>query len=326
MYKVEANSFMEFARCQRADGSHYGTAGQCRKGREVGAKLIEKIIKRLSPTKGGVLQSTLNPNKGPIGEGKDLGNGVIAIRGSAKELEKLRKVPGLMRPVSKVIDRDDGLVIVARKTHRPWEKLEVPKKFLTPYREEAPMAVWINKTMLKNRDVDMAVNPRFLSATSLLKPAYDKYNKEFFDGKLPEVDLFVAPSMTLAAGLAIGNRSNPERPMSLVLSMKRLKNATEEAIHGVLLHEMVHISDYAAGRWNEGHGAIFTSTINRISDKWKRDSRESHINEILKVPGSFVGGGKKDTSGATQFPKIKYSEALLRKATNDGHYRKVQWL
>jgi len=30
--------YMDFARCQRADGSVYGTSGQCRQGKEVGAK------------------------------------------------------------------------------------------------------------------------------------------------------------------------------------------------------------------------------------------------------------------------------------------------
>ena len=32
---------MDFARCQRADGSFYGTGGQCRKGKESGAKEVE---------------------------------------------------------------------------------------------------------------------------------------------------------------------------------------------------------------------------------------------------------------------------------------------
>lgn len=37
-FSEEALEALDFARCQRADGSFYGTSGQCRKGKEAGAK------------------------------------------------------------------------------------------------------------------------------------------------------------------------------------------------------------------------------------------------------------------------------------------------
>jgi len=37
-FSDETLDFLDFARCQRADGSYYGTVGQCRKGTPVGAK------------------------------------------------------------------------------------------------------------------------------------------------------------------------------------------------------------------------------------------------------------------------------------------------
>jgi hypothetical protein len=36
-----SEAYLDFARCQRPDGTHYGTNGQCRKGKETGAKEIE---------------------------------------------------------------------------------------------------------------------------------------------------------------------------------------------------------------------------------------------------------------------------------------------
>lgn len=45
----EKDEAFDFARCQRADGSFYGTSGQCRKGKDTGAK--EKEAKKASANK-----------------------------------------------------------------------------------------------------------------------------------------------------------------------------------------------------------------------------------------------------------------------------------
>lgn len=37
-FRYKMNRTFEFSRCQRPDGSHYGTSGKCRKGQQVGAK------------------------------------------------------------------------------------------------------------------------------------------------------------------------------------------------------------------------------------------------------------------------------------------------
>jgi len=52
-FSDEALAVLDFARCQRADGSHYGTGGQCRKGTETDK--VEKEGKKQSGlyTKGG---------------------------------------------------------------------------------------------------------------------------------------------------------------------------------------------------------------------------------------------------------------------------------
>jgi hypothetical protein len=47
-FDANAEAFLDFARCQRPDGSYYGTAGQCRKGKEVSAEDLEKLKKAAS--------------------------------------------------------------------------------------------------------------------------------------------------------------------------------------------------------------------------------------------------------------------------------------
>ena len=91
----------EFVRCQRADGSHYGTAGKCQKGREVDAadvlgkgKTYVQIVKELKGKK--------ELGEGAYGRVYDVGGGVVVKQGkiSDKEinaLERLNSVEGVPR-------------------------------------------------------------------------------------------------------------------------------------------------------------------------------------------------------------------------------------
>ena len=314
----------EFARCQRADGSYYGTAGQCRKGREVDPRReIDKIARGLSRTKGDVFRSAIDPDKGLIGEGKSLGNGVTVVRGNARELERLGKLPGLPRPTAKVIEGPPNTVIVASKNVRPWTNLEIPSKFMTGYRLGNPMSYWLDS--FSRPDTDMAVNPVLLSANSLLKSAYDRYNKEFFGGKLPEVGLYVAPSMTRAYGIAMDKSMVGRGKSFIALSMKHFKDATEEAIHGTLLHEMVHIQMFSEGRWKESHGKVFTTKLNDISKAWKRDSMDVYADKIISAPGVLTGQQRLKASFTPQFRHAARNENIKEIAVNDQKYRFAQW-
>ena len=319
----------EFIRCQRADGTFYGTSGKCRKGREVDPrKEVEKLAKKLSATKGDVLKSAVDPDKGLIGKGKDLGNGISVVKGDIKVLENLGGIPGLPRPVSKVVGEGNPVVVVARKNVKPWKDLDVPKRALTPFRADKPMAHWLSNPYLEKADIDMAVNPTLLTANSLLKPAYDRYNKEFFGGKLPNVDLYVAPSMTGAVAIAKGS-SDGKKPMFIAMSLKHLKNSSEEAIHGILLHEMVHVHDYSQGRFTEGHGKIFTTKLNKIHKDWKRDSKTVYPDKIHGKPEMVIKGGltyeRVKKPPARQFPKIQLDKNLRKKAVVDDDYRVMVW-
>lgn len=55
-FSEEALAVLDFARCQRADGSYYGTAGQCRKGTRVGPK--EKAPKKARVSRSSFDEST----------------------------------------------------------------------------------------------------------------------------------------------------------------------------------------------------------------------------------------------------------------------------
>lgn len=90
--------FLNFILCQRADGTFYGTAGRCRKGREV-AKAI-RISNLVKQTEG----------KKPIGEGLfgkvfDIGSGIVVKIGEIQEIEiqamdGLKHISGIPRAIS----------------------------------------------------------------------------------------------------------------------------------------------------------------------------------------------------------------------------------
>lgn len=316
-------------RCQRADGTFYGTAGRCQKGREVGPRPIEKAIKRItqsfSTTKNLVFQNLINQTEGMPGVHKNLGNGIYVIRGDAGKLEGYGKLPGVPRPISTVLGKDGQQVVVARKTHRPWNNMRLPKGSISPIHQDSPHEFWLNVDWSKKPDIDMAVNPLMLTARSLLQPAYDTYNREFFDNKLPPVGLFIAPSMQKAAGMAFGYEDR-KIPDFIALSWRHLKGATEEAIHGILLHEMVHIHDYQHDRWDDtmSHGPIFKSKLDQIHREWRRESPDIYPDDLLWQPEARTSGQIRRAHYGRQFPGIRDTPELRAKA-QDIPYVFRQW-
>ena len=315
----------DFVRCQRADGTHYGTAGRCQKGREVGPKPLEQMFQRFSAEKKKIFSDLISKTEGISGVHKDLGNGIYVIRGDAGKLDGYGYLPGVPRALASVIGKDGKQAIVARKTVRPWEKLQLPENTLIPRTKDNPMKFWLNVEWGSKADIDMAVNPLLLTADSLLKPAYDAYNREFFENKLPQdTRLFVAPSMRAAVGLAVGYRST-KVPFSIALSWRHLREATEEAIHGVLLHEMVHVHDYQHGRWDEDHGKIFKAKLNKIHKSWKRDSQRIYPDLIITQPDAKQAGSRIGPRLGRQFPSITMTSELLASAQDRNSYIFKKW-
>lgn len=129
MAPFDFEAFVDFARCQRADGSHYGTGGQCRKGREVGARIKEwakAFLKRSGWGKkentggpaGWVSQWTLRaddglkegPNvkklgSGAYGKAYEVGDGIVVKLGKlypkeVKVMDDLKHIEGIPRVVA----------------------------------------------------------------------------------------------------------------------------------------------------------------------------------------------------------------------------------
>lgn len=93
---------LNFVRCQRADGSFYGTAGTCRKGSK--APPLEKILR-------------VPPNARPIGRGAfatayDVGDGVVVKQGQISTLEarfmdELKNIEGIPKLIGHRLDSGD---------------------------------------------------------------------------------------------------------------------------------------------------------------------------------------------------------------------------
>lgn len=83
---------LEFARCQRPDGSYYGTSGQCRKGTKVGAK--EKAALKKAAAKGNKkAKVALDVVEGKISK-KDAAK---ALAAAARKEAKPKSVPSDMK-------------------------------------------------------------------------------------------------------------------------------------------------------------------------------------------------------------------------------------
>ena len=316
-----SDNYFDFTRCQRADGTHYGTAGQCQKGREVDARIIPNIIRKIRDslaklqsnlTKSDVAIGMVNHRAGLIGKSSSLGNGVAIATTNVKELEGLKDVAGIPRPIASVIGKNNE-IIVARKTHKPWAELKLPSK---------PDMIWLESPMkqwLDVDDLDMAVNPTLLSANSLLKPAFDRYNKEFFDGKLPDTNLFIAPSLTKALGFATYDRQSKEYQIGL--SWRHFKNASEEVIHGTLLHEMTHIWAYSNKMYSEGHGKNFTRKLESIDKSWQRETKGIFTDQMYKTMY-----GDKPLTIKRQFPFLDNYQSALERWAVEKPYPTKNWL
>lgn len=82
------DGLLNFNRCQRIDGSFYGTAGKCQIGKEVGPR-IRELLSKINPNRPGVPGGH---GIKPIGEGYfakayDLGDGVILKKGGVTSAE-----------------------------------------------------------------------------------------------------------------------------------------------------------------------------------------------------------------------------------------------
>lgn len=102
--------FLDFTRCQRVDGTHYGTAGKCQKGREVDA--LEKVKGAFKQGRAWADMRAELKRKEELGSGAygkvyDWGDGVVVKTGKIsdneiKTLDGLKHIDGIPRAISHV--------------------------------------------------------------------------------------------------------------------------------------------------------------------------------------------------------------------------------
>lgn len=163
-----AGRFLEFTRCQRADGSHYGTGGQCRKGREVDPESVAKDI-----FKGLNLEGRTSPKPGAkrVGSGAfatayDLGNGVILKKGKvgiseAQVMADLKHIPGVPRFLGSKITADErqsgllvqGVIAMSKVPGVPISKLGSFKEKLEAWKQALPLLKKVHKAGYTHGDL-----------------------------------------------------------------------------------------------------------------------------------------------------------------------------
>lgn len=122
----------DFTRCQRADGTYYGTAGQCRKGREVDPSMgTKKGYDLAAKLKEGKLTSANLIGDGAYGKVYDIGDGVLVKVGEIPEsektiLDKLKSVPNVPRVLAygrSKVKEDHAIMAMTKVPGVPIEKL-----------------------------------------------------------------------------------------------------------------------------------------------------------------------------------------------------------
>lgn len=114
----------DFVRCQRPDGTFYGTSGQCRKGREVDTKATNPLAGLNLGKKGPPKQGSKKIGEGAFGAAYDLGNGVIIKKGQFKQGEvdamaALKHIPGIPKLLAYKYDtKSDVSVPIGPRTLR----------------------------------------------------------------------------------------------------------------------------------------------------------------------------------------------------------------
>ena len=113
-----------------------------------------------------------------------------------------------------------------------------------------------------------------------LQAKYDLFNSKYFEGKLPRIPLEFVDLPKGTSAQVIGRTTGVGRGKRLIPDSLRLQVSTkwkrsDEALDGLLLHEMIHVYFMSSGNIKEQHGVYFRAMMRRIS-------RESGIDIPLR--------------------------------------------
>lgn len=165
--EVTRSMGLDFVRCQRSDGSFYGTSGKCRKGREVdGFERIRKIVEKSfdkDDTRGGGLahkEGLKRIGKGIYGHTYDAGNGVIKVGdiagGEVSIMNELKGVKGIPRVIASTITTQESILAMTKAQGEPlWDKYysSDPEPFNEALDKIIPILKQIHKKGIAHNDL-----------------------------------------------------------------------------------------------------------------------------------------------------------------------------
>lgn len=128
MKLINSDSF-NFTRCRRADGTHYGTAGQCRKGSEDPLSEFKKLL--------GSSDRLKLIGEGFFGKVYDVGDGVVIKHGQISEQEvkallHLKSLPEIPRVIATSMESNNNSISILAMTKVPG----IPLSQLTEYEQQ----------------------------------------------------------------------------------------------------------------------------------------------------------------------------------------------
>ena len=174
---------------------------------------------------------------------------------------------------------------------------------------------------------------------SALKARFVQFNKKYFDGLLPDMPVTFANLKTMGGYFSCKVRRTKMPPsMKMVpdtayIKLDKLFLRTDEAIEGLLLHEMIHAYLAVIGR-DEVHGPYFFAKLDEVQKKSgipiPKTEKLENLKRADKSKSIEVGVVLVETNQGTysfalvapaRFKKEADVEALLKQWRDRVHYK-----
>ena len=153
--KHKSGISLNYTRCQRPDGSHYGTAGVCRQGREVPFDLdiANKAFQQQYLTKDKLI------GEGEYGKVYDIGNNIVVKIGKISKneievMEQLRSIPDNPTPRLIAVSKAANATVMAmeKSSGRPIIELS-PRESTKVYDQILPTLHKIHRLGISHNDL-----------------------------------------------------------------------------------------------------------------------------------------------------------------------------
>jgi predicted SprT family Zn-dependent metalloprotease len=138
---------------------------------------------------------------------------------------------------------------------------------------------------------------------------YQTYNHQFFDGNLPKVAIEYSEALTKTAGLFVS--STPLIRLSVPLLQERQQETKD-----TLVHEMIHVAQYANGVDERPHGPYFSAQMQRINQVANGEVMVTvthHFSEIETYEESSLLGKIKKLLALSESPNENEAYAAAQK-------------